>query len=126
MGSIASVWLWAGHFRSSTNNGRYQTALACLKRANSELIKLRPHWITSSARLTHATGSEWSAVSVSKIMKRPSRVRNWIAAALAAGRHVAALPRNEMNSFRRMRAPLREPRLWHGELSSLVVGRQGL
>jgi hypothetical protein len=65
--------------------------------------KLRPHSITSSARLTHATGgSGWSADSVSKIMKRPGRVclRDWIAAALAAGKHVPALPRNEMNSFR--------------------------
>jgi hypothetical protein len=65
--------------------------------------KLRPHSITSSARLTHATGgSGWSADSVSKIMKRPGRVclRDWIAAALAAGKLVAALPRNEMNSFR--------------------------
>ena len=40
---------------------------------------------------------------------------------------LTALPRNEMNSFRRMRAlPLRGSRLWHGELSSLVVDRQGL
>src|SRR3954453_5208477 len=30
-GSIASVWLRAGHFRSSTNNGHHQTALVCLK-----------------------------------------------------------------------------------------------
>jgi hypothetical protein len=47
------------------------------------------------------------AVSVSKIMKRPGRVclRDWISAAFAAGKHVAALPRNEMNSFRRMRPP---------------------
>jgi hypothetical protein len=33
--TIASVWLRANHFRSSTNNGHRQTALTCLKCART-------------------------------------------------------------------------------------------
>jgi hypothetical protein len=47
-GSIASVWLRAGHFRSSTNNGHHQTALVCLKGAN------RRHLDASSACVARA------------------------------------------------------------------------
>jgi hypothetical protein len=38
LGSIASVWLRGGHFRSSTNNGHHQTALVCLEGAKSAML----------------------------------------------------------------------------------------
>jgi hypothetical protein len=48
----------------------------------------------------------WSAVSVSKLRSvRAEFGSEMIAAAFAAGKRVAALPRNEMNSIRRMRPP---------------------
>src|SRR5439155_25901379 len=58
-GSIAFGWLRAGHFRSSTNNGHHQIALACLKGATNGLMhRSKTMRIIRSHR---APGGPWTA-----------------------------------------------------------------
>ena len=65
----SGLLLKADFFRAGRHVSKVPTPDSCTA------CKLRPRWITSSARLTDATGgSGWSADSVSKIMKRPGRV----------------------------------------------------